>query len=108
MFLEKLRVHGWLDLFTNTQLECSVLNYANCKVTNGMVTSEVNGKKLRFDAKKLGETLGVPAVGFDVYVREDKSVLGTARLLELVQKLSQQTRLQTPQSVKKGNMTSLH
>jgi len=53
--------------------------HANCKATNGVVTSEVNGKKFRFDAKKLG----VPAVAFDVYVREDKSVLGTARLLEL-------------------------
>ena len=60
------------------------------------MTSEVNGKKLRFDAKKLGERLGVPAVGFDVYVREDKSVLGTARLLELAQKLSQQIGLKTP------------
>ena len=86
--MEKLRVRGWLDLFTITQLGCSVPNlaefYANCKVTDGVVTSEVNGKKVRFDAKKLGAILGVPAVGFDVYVHEDKSVLGTARLLELV------------------------
>ena len=75
MFLEKLRAQGSLDLFTNTQLKCSVPNlaefYANCKFTNGVVTSEVNGKKLRFDAKKLGEILGLPAVSFDVYVRED-------------------------------------
>jgi len=88
MFLEKLRVQGWLDLFTNIELGCSVPDlakfYANCKVTNGVVTSEVNGNKMRFDAKKLGEILGVLAVGFDVYVHEDKSVLGTARLLELV------------------------
>ena len=27
--------------------------------------------------------LGVPAIGFDVYVREDKSLLGKAKLLEL-------------------------
>jgi len=91
VFLEKLRIQGWLDLFTNTQLGCSALDlvefYANCKVTNGVVTSEVNGKKLRFNAMKLGEILGVPAVGFDVYVRKDKSVLGTAQLLELAQKL---------------------
>ena len=52
------------------------------------MTSEINGKKLRFDAKKLGEILGIPAVGFDVYVCEDKSVLGTAWLLKLAQKLS--------------------
>ena len=72
------------------------------------MTSTVNGKKLRFDAKTLGEILGIPSTGFDVYVREDKKVLGTARLLELSQKLSQQTRLQTPQSVKKGDMTFIH
>jgi len=112
VFLEKLRAQRWLNLFTNTQLGCSVPNvvelYANCKVTNGVVTSEVNGKKLHFEAKKLGEILGVPAVGFDVYVRDDKSMLGTVWLLELAQKLSQQTGLQTPQSVKKGDMTSLH
>jgi len=38
VFLEKLRVQGWLDLFTNTQLGCSVPDlaefYANRKVTN--------------------------------------------------------------------------
>jgi len=72
------------------------------------VTSEVNGKKLRFEAKKLGEILGVAAMGFNVYVREDKFVLRTARLLKLTQKLSQQIGPQTPQSVKKGDMTPLH
>jgi len=75
--------------------------YANCVVTHGVVTSEVNGKKLRFDAKKLGEILGVPAIGFGVYVREDKSMLGTARLLELAQKLSSQTRLKHPNPSKR-------
>jgi len=92
MFLKKLRLQGWLDLFTNTQLGCSVPDLAefhtNCKVTDRVVTSEVNGKKVHFDAKKLGVILGVPAVDFDVYVGEDKSVLGTTRLLELAQKLS--------------------
>jgi len=73
-----------------------------------VVTSEISGKKLHFDAQKLGEILGVTATGFDVYVREDKSVLGTARLLELAQKLGQQTGLKTPQSIKKGDMSSLH
>ena len=72
------------------------------------MTSTVNGKQLCFDAKSLGEILGIPATGFDVYVREDKKVLGAARLLELSQKMSQQTGLKTPQSVKKGDMTSIH
>jgi len=112
VFLQKLRVQGWFELFTNTQLGCSVHElaefYTNCSVTEGVVTSTVGEMQLRFDAKTLGEILGIPSTGFDVYVREDKSVLGTARLLELSKKFSQQTRLKTPQSVKKGDMTSIH
>jgi len=57
--------------------------YANCSVTQGVVKSEVNGKKMCFDLKKLGEILGVLDTDFDIYVREDKYVLGNARLLEL-------------------------
>jgi len=44
----------------------------------------------------------VPVEGFDVYVREDKSVLEVERLLQLTQKLSQQSTLSAPRSVKKG------
>ena len=61
-----------------------------------MVTIEVNEKKLKINAKDLGAILGVPAEGFDVYVREDKTVLGIAWLLKLTQTLSQQTRLKAP------------
>jgi len=43
--------------------------------------------KIAVDAQKLGEILGVPAVGFYIYVREDKYLLGKARLLELAQNL---------------------
>jgi len=68
VFLGKLRAQGWLELFTNTQLGCSVSDlaefYANCSVTQGVVTSEVNGKRMRFDAKKLGEILGVQLLAF--------------------------------------------
>jgi len=91
VFLEKLRAQGWLELFINTQLGCSMPDLA-----------EVNGKKMRFDERKSGEILGIPSTGFYIYVREDKNVLGNARLLELSQKLSQQTGLKIPQSVKKG------
>jgi len=112
VFLEMLRTQGWLELFTNTQLGCSVAAlaefYANCSVTKGVVTSEVEGKKIRFNVPKLGEILRVSATAFDVYVRKDKTVLGQARLLELSQNLSQQTGLQTPQSVKKGDTSSMH
>jgi len=58
-----------------------------------VVTSEIGEKRIQFDTPKLGETLRVPATEFDVYVRKDKIVLGQARLLELSQKLSQQTGL---------------
>jgi len=112
VLLEKLRAQDWLELFTNTQLGCSVPDlaefYANCSITQSVVKSEVNGKKMRFEARKLGEILGILATGFDIYVREDKTILGKARLLELSQKLSQQIGLKTPQLVKKGDVTSLH
>jgi len=78
VFLDKLRAQGWLELFVNTQLGCSVPDlaefYANCNITNAVVTSEVNEKK------NLSAILGVPAEGFDVYIREDMTVLETARL----------------------------
>jgi len=111
VFLKKLRKQGWLELITNTQLGCSVPKlaefYARCSVTEEIVTSEVNGVKIEFDAEKLGDILGVPATGFD-YVREDKSLLDKVRLLELARKLSQQVGLKTPQAVKKGDMGPLH
>jgi len=53
------------------------------------VTSTVNGHKLSFNAKELGEILGVPAKGFSVYVREDKTMLRAERMLQLTQRLSQ-------------------
>jgi len=72
------------------------------------VTSTVNGHKLSFNAKELGGILGVPTEGFGVYVQEDKTVLGAERLLQLIQRLSQQPSLKAPRSVKKGKMTPIH
>ena len=93
MFLEILRVQGWLDLFTNTQRGCSIPElaefYANCVVTNGVVTSTIGGYRIRFDVADLGEMFGVPSDGFDVYVHEDKNVLGEERLLEVTRNLAQ-------------------
>jgi len=63
--------------------------YGRVSVTEGTVTSEVNGVQIEFDTPKLGELLGILAAGFDLYVREDKSFLGKARLLDLNQRLSQ-------------------
>ena len=49
VFLDKLRAQGGLELFAITQLGCSVPDlaefYANCNITNAVVTSEVNEKK---------------------------------------------------------------
>jgi len=77
-------------------------------VIEGIVTTEVNGVKISFDARRLGEILGIPSVGFDLYIREDKTLLGRAKLLELVQILSQNTELTHPQAVKKGDMSPMH
>jgi len=72
VFLEKSEVQWWLDLFTDTERGRSVLDlaefYANCVVTDGVVTSTVNDHDLRFDVKKLGELLGVSSEGSVVYV----------------------------------------
>jgi len=62
--------------------------YANVTVSEGLLTSTVNGVLIEV-ARALGVILGVPATGFDLYVREDKSSLGKAKLLELAQWLSQ-------------------
>ena len=87
MFLDKLRAQGWLELFTNTQLGCSEPDlaefYANVTVSDGLMTNTVNGVLIEVDARALGVILGVPATGFDLYVREDKSLLSKVRLLEL-------------------------
>ena len=63
---------------------------------------------IEVDGRALGVILGVPATGFDLYVRDDKSLLGKAKLLELAQHLSQQPRLKSPQAVKKRDMQPLH
>ena len=108
VFLAKLRAQNWLDLFANTQHGCSVDAlaefYAHCSVTQGVVTSMVGGKAIEFDAPKLGEILGVPSTGFEAYVREDKTALAPARLLDIARKLGQNPRLTIPQSIKKGDM----
>jgi len=52
-------------------------------VINEVVTSTAGGHRIRFDVVDLGEMLGVTSDGFDVYVCEDKNVLGEERLLEL-------------------------
>jgi len=98
--------------FHNTQLECSQPDlaefYARVTVAKGIVTSMVNGVQIEFDAQTLGDILGVPAAGFDLYVRKDRSLLGKAKLLDLGQRLSQQPELKHPQTVKKGDITPLH
>ena len=112
VFLTKLRAQGWLELFVNTQLGCSVPElaefYANCRVTEGMVTSSVNGQGIRVDAPILGKILGVPSQGFAVYVREDKTAMEQARLLEVSKRLSHKQGLRTPCSVKKGDLIPPH
>ena len=70
--------------------------------TKGFVTSIVNDHNLKFDAKKLGELLGVSYEGFNVHVREDKSILGEERLLQLTQKLAQKPHLTVSRPTRKG------
>ena len=55
-------------------------------------------KKLKFNAKDLNAILGVPAEGFDVYIWEDKTMLGTARLLQLAQNTEPANKIESPPS----------
>ena len=107
-----MRRQGWLELFTNTQLESSQPElaefYAKVTVTEGIMTSMVNGVHTEFEAQTLGDILGVSAAGFDMYVREDRSLLGKAKLLDLGQRLSRQPGLKHPQIMKKGDMAPLY
>jgi len=77
-------------------------------VTNGLVTSTIGGHRIRFDATNLNEMLGVPSDGFDVYVCEDKNVLGDERLLEMTRNLAQNLQLTMSRSIHKGEMITLH
>ena len=64
LFLKNLTDQGWFELFTNTQMGCTQPElaefYAKVVVTEGIVTSEVNGVKILFDARTLGEFWGYP------------------------------------------------
>ena len=112
MFLDKLQTQGWFELFANTKMGCSPADvvefYANVALHGEVLSSTVNGVLIEVDAQALGVILGVPATGFDLYVREDKSLLGRDRLLELSRHLSQQPGLRSPISVKKSDMQPIH
>ena len=112
VFLAKLKAQGWYELFTNTQLGCSqpdvVEFYANVSLHGDVISSKVNGVLIEVNAQALGVILGVPATGFDLYVRENKSLLSRERLVELSRHLSQQPGLRSPQAVKKGDMQPMH
>ena len=112
VFLERLKAQGWYELFANTQLGCSQPDvaefYANVTLHGDVISSTVNGVLIEVNAQAFGVILGVPATGFDLYVREDKSLLSRERLVELSRHLSQQPGLRSPQAVKKGDMQPLH
>ena len=112
VFLNKIKAQGWFDLFTNTQMVCSPPDlaefYANVSLHGEVITSTVNGVFIEVNAQALGVILGVPSTGFELYLKEDRSLLSRERLVELSRSLSQQPGLTNPQSVKKGDMLPLH
>ena len=112
VFLDKLQSQGGFELFANTELGCSPADvvefYANVALHGDVLSSTVNGVLIEVDAQALGVILGIPATGFDFYVREDKSLLGRDKLLELSRHLSQQPGLRSPIAVKKSDMQPIH
>ena len=77
-------------------------------VSDDVLTGTLNGVLIEADARALGVILGVPAIGFDLFVREDKSLLGKHSLLKSAQHLSQEPGLKNPQVVKKGDIQLPH
>ena len=112
LFLDKIKAQGWYELSTNTKMVCSQPDvaefYANVSLHGDVITSTVNGVLIEVNAQALGVILGVASTGFDLYVREDKSLLSRERLVELSKHLSQQPGLRSPQAVKKGDMLPMH
>ena len=53
--------------------------------------------KTEIHAKDLSAILSVPAEGFAVYVREDETMLGIARLLQLTQNIEPANKIESPQ-----------
>ena len=99
-------------MFSNRNVGCSLPDvaefYANCQVAEGLVTSLVGGIDICFGIEELGDALGVPSSGFGYYLRDDKSVLGPDRLLEITRRLSNQHSLTVPRAVHKGELSPLH
>jgi len=63
VFLDKLKAQGWFELFTNTQMGCSHPDvaefYANVSVSEGVLSSTVNGVLIEVDARAFGVILGM-------------------------------------------------
>ena len=57
VFLDKLKAQGWFELFSNTQMGCSQPEvaefYANVSVSEGVLSSTVNGVLIEVDARSL-------------------------------------------------------
>ncbi|XP_070056519.1 protein pxr1-like [Nicotiana tomentosiformis] len=73
LLLEKLEVQGWKDMVLQLDGRLDrnkiVKFMANVEVKEGTVTSLVKGVQISFDAKELGEILGIPYEGYDYYTR---------------------------------------
>jgi len=80
VFLDKVQTQGWFELFANTELRCSPADvvefYANVALHGEVLSNTVNGVLIEVDAQALRVILGVPATGFDLYVRECSNTLG--------------------------------
>lgn len=112
LFLTKLAKQGWLELFSDGTVGCSVSElaefYANCVVTEGVVTSVVRNVEILFDSEQLGKLLGIPSEGFDLYVRENKQGIDREQTLSLCRKLAQKPDLDIPRPVLKAEMQPMH
>nr|XP_016455665.1 PREDICTED: uncharacterized protein LOC107779701 [Nicotiana tabacum] len=82
---------------------------ANDVVKDGVVSSQVKGVQVQFDAVKLGEILDIPSEGFDDYTRKRWPCLDSLpTALEITKRFCDSENVNKARSVQKSEMRPQH
>nr|XP_009803926.1 PREDICTED: uncharacterized protein LOC104249244 [Nicotiana sylvestris] len=113
LLVDALDVQGWkaMDLQLDGRLDRNeIIEFMeNAKVKDGRVTSQVKGVQVSFDAKRLGEILGIPSEGYDDYTRQKwLSLDSLPTTLAITRKLCDVTEVNEAKVVYKSEMKLSH
>jgi len=113
LLLEKLEIQGWKDMVLQLDGRLArneiVEFMANAEVKEGRVTSLVKGVQISFDAKELGEILGIPSEGYDDYTRQKwPSLDSLPTALAITRKFCDNEEESEPKEVYKSEMKPPH